>query len=328
MNDITTGHVAVQPSQHRSSYVIPTQMLQQVEGPSPISADVAVMRIAVRSVERLSDAINEVRAEVERLSDAIIEGGREDFEDSKGNGDRMRRAGRDASIVLKQLFGPLVQEDATLPGKSVDPDATGLVWGSHAEFYAMISALLGALKEEWLNKYQDGMAQFLEFYKEFSDIMEKLKPTSTDDKGVVTIDFSATVKELNDLLDKYGLKENALAEFKTKEEAERFAASFGLPGLTVGTDGDKHYVYMDVSNVKQLIGSMTVDKNNGPFSWDSARYNAWVSSRDSNLEQIRHMSKVFGEKLSEMMQKFDSIAKILSSTIEKISESDNNFVRF
>lgn len=51
-----------------------------------------------------------------------------------------------------------------------------------------------------------------------------------------------------------------------------------------------------------------------------------VSNKDGNVEQIKHMSKVLGEKLSETTQQFDNIVKILSSTIDKITDADMSFV--
>jgi len=44
------------------------------------------------------------------------------------------------------------------------------------------------------------------------------------------------------------------------------------------------------------------------------------------MEQIKHVSKVLGEKLNEMTQKYDNIVKILSSSIEKMSEANNAYV--
>lgn len=218
-------------------------------------------------------------------------------------------------------------------------DASGLVWNSHSDFYAQISALLGALKTEWLSKYQDAMEKFIEFYKEFSDIMEELKPGAVGDKGDIVIDFSKVHAKLKELELRYGLDANALASFPSESAAEAFKESLGLPGLTISgpsADGQFH-VKMDLSAVKDIRKSMWNETTPGDDTtegepWpdgekmDSAKYNAWVSAKDSNMEQIKHVSKVLGEKLNEMTQKFDNIVKILSSTIDKITDADMSFV--
>jgi type III secretion system IpaD/SipD/SspD family effector len=226
------------------------------------------------------------------------------------------------------------EEGVTTPGfmapmESPEVDAGGLIWNSHADFYAQISALLGLLQTEWLANYQDALGTYLEFYQEFSDIMEGIKPEASGDKGDVTIDFSSVAKDLTKLMAKYGLDTNALASFSTRAEAEAFVESMGIPlDVTASADG-KFHVKMNMSAVQDLVDSMPHLPNwpgPTPVVWDSARYNAWLSSKDSNMEQIKHVSKVLGEKLSEMTQKYDNIVKILSSTIDKITEADMSFV--
>jgi type III secretion system IpaD/SipD/SspD family effector len=238
-----------------------------------------------------------------------------------------------ALIFLMPQLRPGEEEDGiSLPGfesPMQDPsslDTSGLIWDSHIDFYAQISAMLGLLKTEWLSKYQDALGKFLDFYQKFSDIMEQLKPVADGDKGDIKIDFTTVRDLLVTLMANFGLDTNALASFPNEKAADSFKNSLGLPGLKVtGPDANgKWHVKMDVSAVDDLVESMPTD---GEVKWDSARYNAWVSSKDSNMEQIKHVSKVLGEKLSEMTQKYDNIVKILSSTIDKISEADMGFVR-
>jgi hypothetical protein len=237
-------------------------------------------------------------------------------------------------LLMPQIV--LENEDGVgLPGfqspmeNPADMDTSGLVWNSHADFFAQISALLEVLKTEWLSKYQDSLAKFLEFYTEFSDIMEQIKPEASGDKGDVIIDFSSVARKLDALMKRYGLDTNALASFSTRAEADAFVKSMGLPlDITQSSDG-KFHVKMDLSAVEDLLESMPHNLDYPgptPVVWDSAKYNAWVSSKDSNMEQIKHVSKVLGEKLNEMTQKFDNIVKILSSSIDKMSEANNAYV--
>ncbi len=219
------------------------------------------------------------------------------------------------------------EEGVTTPGfmapmESPEVDAGGLIWNSHADFYAQISALLGVLQTEWLSKYQDALSNFLEFYKEFSDIMEKIVVTAEGDKGNVKIEFKEVREALYALANKYRYS-TPLAKFSTEGAAQAFMDSLGLPGMEVTAYADGTYgVVMDVDAVDDLVQSMFYNTTH----WDAAEYNAWLSSKDSNMEQIKHVSKVLGEKLSEMTQKYDNIVKILSSTIDKITEADMSFV--
>jgi len=234
--------------------------------------------------------------------------------------------------IFSFLMPQIVVEDegnVGLPGleapmqNPADMDMSGLIWNSHADFFAQISALLEVLKTEWLSKYQDALSNFLEFYRELSDIMEQIKFEASGDKGDVTADFSEVKAALDALHSKYGYVSEALASFSSYESADAFRKSLGLPGLSVikGSDGT-YKLLMDLEPLRGLLNDMP----DGKVKWDSARYNSWISAKDSNLEQIKHVSKVLGEKLNEMTQKYDNIVKILSSSIEKMSEANNAYV--
>lgn len=221
------------------------------------------------------------------------------------------------------------EENVGLPGfespmqNPADMDMSGLIWNSHADFFAQISALLEVLKTEWLSKYQDVLSNFLEFYKKLSDIMEQIKFEASGDKGDVTSDFTDVKAALDKLYTDYAVLTGALASFSSYEAADAFRKSLGLPGMGIfkGSDGT-YKLMMDLEPLRGLLNDMP----DGKVKWDSARYNSWISAKDSNLEQIKHVSKVLGEKLNEMTQKYDNIVKILSSSIEKMSEANNAYV--
>lgn len=230
-------------------------------------------------------------------------------------------------IQIEEEDGVSVPGFAPPMENPADLDTSGLIWNSHADFFAQISALLEVLKTEWLSKYQESLGKFLDFYKEFSDIMEKLKFEAYDDKGAVKVDFREVKQALDALARKYGMDSQALASFPSKEQAEAFVASLGLSSsLVVTQSGGTFHVKMDMTSVNSIKDSMTVPANGQQFWMDAAHYNSWLSAKDSNVEQIKHMSKMLGEKLNEMTQKFDNIVKILSSSIEKMSEANNAYV--
>jgi type III secretion system IpaD/SipD/SspD family effector len=240
-----------------------------------------------------------------------------------------------ALIFLMPHLRPAEEEDGiSLPGFNSpmkDPsalDTSGLIWDSHSDFYAQISAMISVLQSEWLSEYQDALGKFLEFYQEFSDIMEKLKFEARNDKGDVDVDFKEVKAALTTLAAKYGMNGEALGTFSSRQQADAFKASLGLPDLVVTESGGVFYVKMDLSAVNSIKDSMTVPADGSKFWMDAAHYNSWISAKDSNMEQIKHVSKVLGEKLSEMTQKFDNIVKILSSTIDKITEADKSFLQF
>lgn len=236
-----------------------------------------------------------------------------------------------ATMDLLRAFNFLQPHDvpkdksAEAPADEQDPiecpeeDCSGLIWNSHAEFYGMIAQLLGALKEQWLSKYQDAMKVFLEFYDAFSDAMDLLEVGKSTD-GRLQVHFKPMMDALKKLKENFG--DVPLATFETQAEADAWANSIGLPGLKPVQTEDGWAVMIDMTSVDQIMERTgTADR----VHWDPATYNAWVSAKDSNVEQIKHTSKVLGEKLSEMDRKLDEIAKVLSSTIDKINQVDMGF---
>ncbi|MDQ1107932.1 hypothetical protein QE424_001091 [Stenotrophomonas rhizophila] len=303
-----------------------------------LSDEVKTVRLGTMGppvLEALNDpvALEELKRKKQKESELASEMGRALQDSNRSQLDLLR--------AFPFLMPQVVLEDENgvgLPGfqspmeNPADMDTSGLVWNSHADFFAQISALLEVLKTEWLSKYQETLSKFLEFYKEFSDIMEGLKPVASGDKGDVKINFTEVFKELKDLAQRYGMDENAFASFSSKEAAEAFRNSLNLPGLVIDGPGDGglFHVKMDLTAVTDLMHHMKNPNHEYPepggVIMDSAQYNAWVSQKDSNMEQIKHVSKVLGEKLNEMTQKFDNIVKILSSSIDKMSEANNAYV--
>lgn len=196
-----------------------------------------------------------------------------------------------------------------------DKDASGLVWGSASDFYKQISALLGAMQSEWLARYQEAVAKFVEFYAALSAIMEKLVMENANDKGDVTFDLTAVLQELDALIATYERPGNGLAKFDSKADADAFVASLGMPGLTVketGTSPKQYAVMMDLDPARQLA---TTPK--GRQTWNSARYASWQDSKNLSMERLNQASKMLQEKLSESTQKYNRAVEILSATIDK-----------
>lgn len=202
-----------------------------------------------------------------------------------------------------------------------DHDASGLVWGSSADFYKQIAALLGALQSEWLARFQEAMGKFVEFYAKLSEIMERLVIDSSNDKGDVTFDLTQVVQDLERLMAEYGMPANGLAKFDTQADAEAFMHSLGMPGLTVAAvpgNPTRYAVMMDLTAVKSIVDGTP----KGRQTWNSARYAAWQDAKNLSMERLNQASKLLQEKLSDATQKYNRAVEILSATIDKIGGVD------
>lgn len=214
----------------------------------------------------------------------------------------------------------------TLPGllQQVDPGSPTPDY-SHMEFYEQLMKMMGLLEVEWLDKYGDATDNYVKFFKRFTDIMAGLKDAiSAGDDGEIEVDFTKLRAALTQLVVDYSYASNPLARFDSEEAAQAFIDDLGLPGLRLRQDKEtgEWCACVDVGPINALIKSMP-DK---PQTWDTAKYNAWLSGKDANTEQLQHVSQVLAEKLSRITQLFDNLMKVLSASIESISEADKAYI--
>lgn len=206
---------------------------------------------------------------------------------------------------------------------------------SHREFFDRLAESMRDLDENWLANYEDALAKYIDFFTEFNDIMAQLQQyiTASDDGQKVTIEFLEIREKLTNLLSKYQATGQGLSSFPSRAEAQKFIDDLGLSGLTIRPSANGDFeVMIDLSPLSSLIDSIPIMIMPGvgigvpPATWDMARYNAWLSGKDSYTEQLQHVSKVLGEKYSRNLQLLDTLIKVLSSSIDSIGEADRTFV--
>jgi type III secretion system IpaD/SipD/SspD family effector len=199
---------------------------------------------------------------------------------------------------------------------------------SHREFFDRLAEAMKDLDKNWLSNYENALAKYIDFFSEFNTIMADLQKyiKASSDGQKVEIDFTNVGRGLLALKLKYSRTDNALASFPTEAEAKKFIDDLGLSGLSIvrSPDDGQYKVMIDMSPLNSLIDSMGSPL--GKVNWDMARYNAWLSGKDSYTEQLQHVSKVLGEKYSRNLQLLDTLIKVLSSSIDSMGEADRTFV--
>lgn len=228
---------------------------------------------------------------------------------------RLRSADSSAAALssLRTLPGLLQQVD---PGR-LPPDY------SHMEFYEQLMKMMGLLEGEWLDKYGDAMQNYIAFFKRFTEIMAGLKDAiRPGDDGNIELYFGFLRQDIYDLIIDYDAL--VLASFPDQAAAQAFIDDLGLAGLTlVDSGGGNWAVRIDTSPLTALFESMVTGNTQ---TWDTAKYNAWLSGKDAITEQLQHVSQVLAEKLSRITQLFDNLMKVLSASIESISEADKAYI--
>lgn len=221
-----------------------------------------------------------------------------------------------ASRDLVDAIGQVMKHAGA--GRSVNAS-----WESHREFFDRLAESMRDLDENWLANYEDALARYIEFFTEFNNIMAELQAhiKASDDGQKVEVDLGSLRDRLAALVSEYSRPDRGLAYFSSQAEAQKFIDDLGLAGLGLTQTADGYMVTLDTGPVSDLINSMPASKT----TWDMARYNAWLSGKDSYTEQLQHVSKVLGEKYSRNLQLLDTLIKVLSSSIDSMGEADRTF---
>ena len=291
----------------------------------PVSADSTPAAALVDTLQGVLATLEQAAADAQEV--------RRRLDERRG---ARQEAGKDPAIQKRQataqLMARLRSADSsaaalnslrTLPGllQQVDPGSPTPDY-SHMEFYEQLMKMMGLLEGEWLDKYADAMQNYIAFFKRFTDAMALLKDAiSAGDDGEIKVNFGVLRDEIYALIIDY--EKLVLASFPTKAAAQAFIDDLGLTGLVlVESEGGGWAVRIDTSPLSALFESMPKD----PETWDTAKYNAWLSGKDANTEQLQHVSQVLAEKLSRITQLFDNLMKVLSASIESISEADKAYI--
>lgn len=198
--------------------------------------------------------------------------------------------------------------------------------GSHSDFFKEIADLIGRLDSEWISKYSDLLAGYVGFYKELTDILADLKDNlgKPDKDGNVHVDFTALRAKLDGLKDKW--KNKGFGEvFGTEAAAKRFLAELGIDGLSVVEvmPGGGWQISIDTG----LIDSLThvFNQKVGPIS--ASALNELMAQKEVMMERFNFINRALPEKYQRQLQMWDSLVKILSSTIDAVTEADRAFIQ-
>lgn len=222
------------------------------------------------------------------------------------------------------LLGDTLQEDAA-------------IGESNREFFERIAALLGQLDTEWVKKFGDALSEYVAIFARINKAMLLLSADGAlgkpDKDGNVEVDFDALVQALAEI-------ENALASkglgpvFKTEDEAKAFLQELGgLNGLTVLTLKTWHLgpppwveTTYQVGVNPALVTSLR-EVFEGKTKLSATELSTLMSSKESALEAFNQLNRTFPEKYQQLLRLWDTLQKVLSSSIETMNEGNMAAIR-
>lgn len=197
--------------------------------------------------------------------------------------------------------------------------------GSHSDFFKEIADLIAQLDAEWISKYSGLLAGYVEFYKELTDALNGLKDQlgKPDKDGNVHVDFTELRAKLDQMREAWGDK--GFGEvFSSEAAAQQFLDELGIPGLTIIALPDGGW---QVSIDPALINSLQHVFNAIPGPLSASALNELMAQKEVMMERFNFINRAMPEKYQRQLQMWDSLVKILSSTIDAITEADRSFIQ-
>jgi len=196
---------------------------------------------------------------------------------------------------------------------------------SHQDFFDEISRLIARLDVEWISKYSGVLAGYAAFFEKLAKAMhfftDAIKGPEKD--GKIKVEFDALRAELLEL--KSQIESAGFGPvFATQAEALAFLAELDVQGLAVTKRPDGTYqIGVDPALLQSLIDVFP----KGTQYLSPEEMSALNANRETWLERFNHINRALPEKYQRQLQMWDMLVKILSSTIDSITEADRAFVQ-
>lgn len=223
-----------------------------------------------------------------------------------------------------------VMQDARRDLQEVVPkqlleDVEELADGSHSDFFKKIGELIDWLDKEWVARYNGLLAGYVGFYKELTNILAAIKDQlkQPDKDNMVHVDFTDMRGELDKLRERWA-KQGFGKVFDSEEVARMFLKEVGIEGLKViqRRPGGGWQISIDPDLINSLQDVFPAKE--GPLS--ASALNEMMAQKEIMLERLSFITRAIPEKTQQKLQVYDMLVKILSSTIDSTSQTDQGII--
>lgn len=216
---------------------------------------------------------------------------------------------------------------------------------SDRELCQKIAELMNNANDKYLKNYEYAVGKQAEYWKKITQFQKALSDCVSTKKDKVVVDVPRLRTVWHDLgMDRQatqlypGPDENGVLPFLEgkagKKEAYMWAADFG-PGVEVikisSPKGGKYYVSISSSEreaIKELIWYNDEPGKGDPVEMSTTNYQAWLTSMNSQVENIKTNSQTLTTKYSSANSLYDSLIKLLTATVTTLFDSCKEYLRW
>lgn len=209
-----------------------------------------------------------------------------------------------------------------------------------------IAEVLLEIHDYYLEVYENSVEKqtiYWQKFTEFQSVLAKKTSSASSDSKVEISDLNELKELLQKLLPKSDVRlvstdfilypVNVIPgqedTYATKAKAEEWAKEFGLPESCVIGSGDMYIVVIDTTPVQSILNTSifsnaSVDK----WSGTTTEYQAWQTAYNAQCENIKTNTQTLTTKYSTANSTYDTIIKLLSSSIQTLFDCCKEALRF
>lgn len=200
---------------------------------------------------------------------------------------------------------------------------------SYAELWRKLADIISDIKIDYVDFYADLMLSYTEMYESFNENVQKASSnavTAGDDGNNVAFDvdimqagYNSFQKDVDELNKKLGsVKDwNRMTEDEKNNMVKTLEPAFKVDSAGVIT--------FNMDQYNTVSGSYPAGIKEGKVS--TASYQAWLATFNAAGNAFQSNMQSFAQRYSQANNTFDTINKVLSSTISTLSDSARDFLR-
>lgn len=215
---------------------------------------------------------------------------------------------------------------------------------SDREICELIAELMHTLHDDYLEIFENSVEKQTAFWQKFTEFQSLLATntaSASKDSKVEISDLPGLKEKLKQLLPESTTDATKVsAEFilypvepdtyVSKTDAEKWAKELGLPESCVVGSGENYIVVIDTTPVVAILNSKIFNGDPTIVNWSgtTTEYQAWQTVYNAQSENIKTNTQTLTTKYSTANSTYDTIIKLLSSSIQTLFDCCKETLRF
>ncbi|HDL6960569.1 TPA: IpaD/SipD/SspD family type III secretion system needle tip protein [Yersinia enterocolitica] len=213
------------------------------------------------------------------------------------------------------------------------------------DIFNKISELMDSVNTEYLSLFETAVEKQTEFWRQFTAVQAKLADYTSASKSDIKLQVQALCDALVPLMNLteskveyviYPVQTGAvITDLITEKDAKKWADAFGLPESCVvvfdSRDPSKEFgfvVTVDMNPIQKMYADLKTLTQDESITMNPAKYQAWLTGFNAQAENIKSTCQAVMTKYSSANSLYDTLIKLLTSTITTMTESAKEYLKF